>query len=211
MDQGKIERILTDYVTAHPNFCAVLLRYFNPIGAHESGLLGWKATHTVEDMCRSAWLFAKGDGSILIGQSKQNQPQQYMLRLIFLYQEYRLPDLRKHLISTIHIRRTFFVRDNKYSILRHPYSRCPFRGGIHLCTNLPQSNSCTFLPHDKRPLKIAALPNQRSFLPENLFGYFPTDAHHHSRNHRDSSFRFLPPPADLYSSPMPRTFQDDTH
>ena len=35
-----IERILTDYVTAHPNFCAVLLRYFNPIGAHESGLLG---------------------------------------------------------------------------------------------------------------------------------------------------------------------------
>lgn len=35
-----IERILTDYVTAHPDFCAVLLRYFNPIGAHESGLLG---------------------------------------------------------------------------------------------------------------------------------------------------------------------------
>ena len=35
-----IERVLTDYVTAHPDFCAVLLRYFNPIGAHESGLLG---------------------------------------------------------------------------------------------------------------------------------------------------------------------------
>lgn len=34
------ERILTDYVTAHPQFCAILLRYFNPIGAHESGLLG---------------------------------------------------------------------------------------------------------------------------------------------------------------------------
>ena len=34
------ERILTDYCTAHPDFCAVLLRYFNPIGAHESGLLG---------------------------------------------------------------------------------------------------------------------------------------------------------------------------
>lgn len=34
------ERILTDYVTAHPDFCAVLLRYFNPIGSHESGLLG---------------------------------------------------------------------------------------------------------------------------------------------------------------------------
>ena len=35
-----IERILIDYVTAHPDFCAILLRYFNPIGAHESGLLG---------------------------------------------------------------------------------------------------------------------------------------------------------------------------
>lgn len=34
------ERILTDYVTAHPDFCAILLRYFNPIGAHQSGLLG---------------------------------------------------------------------------------------------------------------------------------------------------------------------------
>lgn len=34
------ERILTDYTTAHPDFCAILLRYFNPIGAHESGLLG---------------------------------------------------------------------------------------------------------------------------------------------------------------------------
>ena len=34
------ERILTDYCTANPNFCAVLLRYFNPIGAHDSGLLG---------------------------------------------------------------------------------------------------------------------------------------------------------------------------
>lgn len=35
-----IERILTDYTTANPDFTAVLLRYFNPIGAHESGLLG---------------------------------------------------------------------------------------------------------------------------------------------------------------------------
>ena len=35
-----IERILTDYCTAHADFCAVLLRYFNPIGGHASGLLG---------------------------------------------------------------------------------------------------------------------------------------------------------------------------
>lgn len=34
------ERILTDTATAHPEFAVSLLRYFNPIGAHESGLIG---------------------------------------------------------------------------------------------------------------------------------------------------------------------------
>ena len=34
------ERILTDYAAAHPDFSVVLLRYFNPIGSHDSGLLG---------------------------------------------------------------------------------------------------------------------------------------------------------------------------
>lgn len=35
-----IEQILRDYCTATPGFTAVLLRYFNPIGGHPSGLLG---------------------------------------------------------------------------------------------------------------------------------------------------------------------------
>ncbi len=35
-----IEEIIKDYVIAHPDFEATLLRYFNPIGAHESGLIG---------------------------------------------------------------------------------------------------------------------------------------------------------------------------
>lgn len=34
------ERILFDTAAADPEFSAVLLRYFNPVGAHESGLLG---------------------------------------------------------------------------------------------------------------------------------------------------------------------------
>ncbi len=34
------ERILTDVARANPNFALSLLRYFNPVGAHESGLLG---------------------------------------------------------------------------------------------------------------------------------------------------------------------------
>ena len=35
-----LERILTDYQKANPDWHVMLLRYFNPIGAHESGLLG---------------------------------------------------------------------------------------------------------------------------------------------------------------------------
>lgn len=35
-----IEQILRDYTAANPGFSAILLRYFNPIGAHSSGLLG---------------------------------------------------------------------------------------------------------------------------------------------------------------------------
>ncbi len=35
-----IEEIIKDYSHANPNFKAVILRYFNPIGAHESGLIG---------------------------------------------------------------------------------------------------------------------------------------------------------------------------
>ena len=35
-----IERIIEDVCVANPNFSAVVLRYFNPIGAHKSGLIG---------------------------------------------------------------------------------------------------------------------------------------------------------------------------
>lgn len=35
-----IERILKDTCSAHPGFSACVLRYFNPIGAHESGIIG---------------------------------------------------------------------------------------------------------------------------------------------------------------------------
>lgn len=35
-----IERILTDFQRANPDFSVTFLRYFNPIGAHPSGLIG---------------------------------------------------------------------------------------------------------------------------------------------------------------------------
>ena len=34
------EQIITDTVKTNPNLSAILLRYFNPIGAHDSGLIG---------------------------------------------------------------------------------------------------------------------------------------------------------------------------
>ena len=37
-----IERILADIAIANPDFTPIILRYFNPIGAHRSGLIGEK-------------------------------------------------------------------------------------------------------------------------------------------------------------------------
>lgn len=34
------EKMIRDFEKANPSFCAGVLRYFNPIGAHESGLIG---------------------------------------------------------------------------------------------------------------------------------------------------------------------------
>ncbi len=38
--KAMVEDILRDFHHAHPEWCITLLRYFNPIGAHHSGLLG---------------------------------------------------------------------------------------------------------------------------------------------------------------------------
>jgi UDP-glucose 4-epimerase len=35
-----VEEILQDYAKANPEFCVACLRYFNPVGAHHSGLIG---------------------------------------------------------------------------------------------------------------------------------------------------------------------------
>lgn len=35
-----LEQIITDYCQANPSFQATILRYFNPVGAHESGTIG---------------------------------------------------------------------------------------------------------------------------------------------------------------------------
>lgn len=35
-----VEQVMSDLVLAQPDFSAIVLRYFNPVGAHESGLIG---------------------------------------------------------------------------------------------------------------------------------------------------------------------------
>lgn len=38
--KGMLEQILTDLHTADPEWSVIILRYFNPVGAHKSGLIG---------------------------------------------------------------------------------------------------------------------------------------------------------------------------
>jgi UDP-glucose 4-epimerase len=52
------ERILTDIVNANPFFSVSLLRYFNPVGAHESGLIGEAPFFHIEEGSRK-----RGEGS----------------------------------------------------------------------------------------------------------------------------------------------------
>ena len=44
------EQILRDVATSDPEFSVVLLRYFNPVGAHESGLLGERPNGTPNNL-----------------------------------------------------------------------------------------------------------------------------------------------------------------
>lgn len=50
--QSKVvnERILIDLAKAYPNLSVSILRYFNPIGAHESGLIGEKPNGTPNNL-----------------------------------------------------------------------------------------------------------------------------------------------------------------
>ncbi|MBR2725722.1 UDP-glucose 4-epimerase GalE [Candidatus Saccharibacteria bacterium] len=56
-----IEEILKDYCVAHPDFSAVILRYFNPIGAHPSGLLGENPTGHPNNLMPIIMKVARGE------------------------------------------------------------------------------------------------------------------------------------------------------
>ena len=60
-----IERILTDYAHANPSFNPVILRYFNPVGAHESGRIGRTptASPTTSPPTSPRWWWASGRSS----------------------------------------------------------------------------------------------------------------------------------------------------
>ena len=55
------ERILTDVAKANPNFSVTLLRYFNPVGAHESGLIGEAPNGIPNNLMPYITKVAKGD------------------------------------------------------------------------------------------------------------------------------------------------------
>jgi len=54
------ERILTDVAKAYPELCVALLRYFNPVGAHESGLIGEAPTGIPNNLMPYLTQVAKG-------------------------------------------------------------------------------------------------------------------------------------------------------
>lgn len=54
------ERILKDTSKAHPEFSSVLLRYFNPVGAHPSGLIGEKPKGIPNNLMPYVTQVAKG-------------------------------------------------------------------------------------------------------------------------------------------------------
>ncbi len=55
------ERILTDVAKANPEFSATLLRYFNPVGAHESGLIGESPNGIPNNLMPYVTKVAKGE------------------------------------------------------------------------------------------------------------------------------------------------------
>lgn len=54
------ERILTDFAKVTPSFSIALLRYFNPVGAHESGLIGEAPTGIPNNLMPFVTQVAKG-------------------------------------------------------------------------------------------------------------------------------------------------------
>ncbi len=60
-----IERILADIHVAHPEFTAIILRYFNPIGAHKSGLIGEKPNGIPNNLMPYIVRVASGELEIL--------------------------------------------------------------------------------------------------------------------------------------------------
>ncbi|QBP42006.1 UDP-glucose 4-epimerase GalE [Paenisporosarcina antarctica] len=54
------ERILTDVAKANPQFSISILRYFNPVGAHESGLIGEAPNGTPNNLMPYITQVAKG-------------------------------------------------------------------------------------------------------------------------------------------------------
>ena len=60
-----IERILADIHVANPTFTAIILRYFNPIGAHKSGLIGEKPNGIPNNLMPYIVRVASGELEIL--------------------------------------------------------------------------------------------------------------------------------------------------
>jgi len=58
--KSMIEQIMKDVAQADPSFCAIALRYFNPIGAHPSGKIGESPLDTPNNLMPYVMKVANG-------------------------------------------------------------------------------------------------------------------------------------------------------
>lgn len=59
--KNQVEEICKDLVAANPNFRIACLRYFNPVGCHESGLIGERPKGAPNDLMPYIAQVAIGD------------------------------------------------------------------------------------------------------------------------------------------------------
>ncbi|WNW11543.1 UDP-glucose 4-epimerase GalE [Pseudomonas sp. DTU_2021_1001937_2_SI_NGA_ILE_001] len=59
------EQVITSMAAADPRWSVALLRYFNPIGAHASGLLGERPSHTPNNLLPYLLQVASGERAVL--------------------------------------------------------------------------------------------------------------------------------------------------
>ena len=67
--KSMLEQILTDLHTADPEWNVVLLRYFNPVGAHKSGTIQEKSPKGIPNNLMALYYTGRPDWEVRVSRS----------------------------------------------------------------------------------------------------------------------------------------------